>query len=257
MMNALLDIKQLSIGYDKAVVAVNISFQMMPGEVVAVLGLNGAGKSTLLRTLAGLQPSLSGQISINGSAIKSLTANLLARQRSIVLSGRQHVVGELKVRELFEMTNSIRKNENKNETSKSNVLNIIETMHLNELYNRKLSTLSDGEFQRAMIARALVQQTPLVLMDEPTAHLDVIRTMETFKFIQSLPEKFGVGVVFTTHDIEKALHIAHRCIVLDKQSKVQSGTPEELITQKVITSVFSGDAVHFNTDSRRFEYSNQ
>ena len=252
MSSALLQASRLSIGYPPALIASDINWMVQEKEVVAVLGLNGAGKTTLLRTLAGLQAPVAGEVHINGNNIAQLSAQELAHRRSFVMSGRQHVVGEVKVKELFAMTQAA--------TQTKSVISSVQQeasalMQLEKFYERKLHTLSDGEFQRVMIARSLVQQTPLILMDEPTAHLDVVHTMETFLHIRSLPELFGVGVVFSTHDIEKALQIAQRCIVLGSKGVVYQGSPDELIRQQVISDVFSSDTVHFNNQTRRFEYS--
>lgn len=251
MSNHLLEAINLSVGYPPKVLASGIALELQAREVVAVLSLNGAGKTTLLRTLAGLQPKVAGDVKLNGLSIWTLSARQLARQRSIVMAGRQHVVGEVKVRELLEMTGKV----TPDDAADKFLDKALELMQLEKFYERKLNTLSDGEYQRVMIARALVQRTPLILMDEPTAHLDVVNTMETFSHIHRLPEMFGVSVLFSTHDIEKALQIAQRCLVIGADGAIYQGTPDELINQNVIARVFTSNTVHFNNSTRSFEYS--
>ncbi len=248
-MPGLLHIQDLVVGYKDRVVAGPLTAEMATGQVIALLGRNGSGKSTLLRTLAGLQPALQGSVSMQGKDLTNLSAANLARMRAIVLSGRQHVVGEMRAGELFRMSRPW------NESSREE--QVLALLQLQGWEDRKLATLSDGEYQRVMIARALVQDTPLVLLDEPTAHLDVVHALDTFRLLQRLPAELGSTVLFASHNIERALDIADHCLLLDDKGQVHQGSPDQLIKDGKVASVFSAPGIRFRNDTRRLEFDDQ
>ena len=165
---------QLSIGYGAAqVVFGDITFTAATGDMVALLGVNGIGKSTLLRTLTGLQPSVGGSVTIADKELNSIPAQERARLISIVLTERL-LVDNILVREFIALgrmpyTNWLGQLTN---ADQQEVTHIIEVMKLGKLQHKLFNELSDGEKQKVLIARALCQQTPVVILDEPTAFLD-------------------------------------------------------------------------------------
>lgn len=247
-MEMMIRIEALEAGYGECTVAGPFSMEIERGAILAVLGRNGSGKSTLLRTLAGLQAPLKGKAWIQGVDVHQTTPALLSRKRAVVLSGRQHVIGELSIGELWRMSQP------KGTKSDGRMQELAKRFGLGGWTDRKLATLSDGEYQRVMMVRALVQDTPLVLLDEPTAHLDVIHAMETFHLLQQLPQELGVTVVFTTHNIESALRIADRCLLLGQDHQVHTGTPDELVQNGTLAQAFSAPGIRFDPTTRRLEF---
>jgi iron complex transport system ATP-binding protein len=228
-MQSVITARQLVIGYGGKPISPPMEINCPAGKITAILGLNGAGKSTLLLTLAGLLPAISGTITVQGQAMQQSEPQALARLRSIVLTGRQEVVPSMTAMELFLLSREAGKGWfQQTQLHGERMTQVIELMQLGDLLPRPLYTLSDGEYQRIMIARALVQETPIVLLDEPTAHLDIVQRKATFDLLKQLPQFFGVSIVFSTHEIDRALHIADHFIVVEKGKAAVSGQ-EDLV----------------------------
>ena len=238
--------RQLSAGYSGNVILDNVNLDLEQGAFHVILGLNGAGKSTLLRTLAGLQPGISGQVIAGERTLASISLKEQAALRSIVLSGRQDVVGGLLVEEVLRMAMSVNNN---TEESKQRIIGLL---HIENFLNRRLHALSDGEFQRVMIARALLQDTPFVFMDEPTAHLDVVARIELMQLLQHLPEELGVGLIITTHEVELVAQAAGHFIIIDADRNVHAGDADWLKREHMISRTFGGDKVRYDEAQGRF-----
>lgn len=204
--------RQLSVGYGNRLVAEKISFSVGPGEILILLGPNGCGKSTLLKTLSGELPALSGELLLEGRPIGEYTAGQLAEKRSLVTTGRI-VNARMTVRELVRMgrfpyMNYLMK---ERETDTRAIDHAMELTGTSRLKDSFVETLSDGQLQRVMIARALCQDTPLILLDEPASYLDLHYTVELMKLLKDAAGE-GKGLVIALHDTRQAQALADRLL---------------------------------------------
>lgn len=212
-----LQLNNLSIGYTTGkAVAAAITATAAEGRLTCLLGANGMGKSTLLRTMAGFMPPLGGSIAINGTDTSRLPAHRMARQVSVVLT-LPSATGNLSVREMVAMgrtpyTNFWGKLSQDDRKAVDEALSMAGIAHLAD---RKLYAVSDGERQKAMIAKSLAQQTPVLLLDEPTAFLDYPSRAELMAMLGKLAREEHKTVLVSTHDIELALHTADDIWLLD------------------------------------------
>lgn len=203
MSEYLLNIENLSTGYHGKVVQGPISFSIGKGKLIGIKGRNGKGKTTLLKTLAGLQKSISGKILIDHTDIEKIAPTDKAKLVSIVLTDRIKLSG-VTVYDLVEMGRypTTGKFSFKKKEDDWVIDECIRQMNIDNLKEKALSEISDGELQKAMIARALAQQTPIILMDEPTAFLDYVAKEELFDLLRQIVSEKKVTIIFTSHDIE-------------------------------------------------------
>ncbi|MDD2206412.1 MAG: ABC transporter ATP-binding protein [Aminobacterium sp.] len=250
----LLSAENLSIGYGKGgkrrIVAQNLSATLYEGELVCLVGPNGAGKTTLLKTLAGTQKPLAGKSKAMETEISTLTPIKRAQTLSFVLSGRPFVQGftvfELASLGRYPYTNWRGELQ---ESDKKTVLQALSDVKVQHLMERDFSELSDGESQRVLIARALAQDTPILLLDEPTAFLDLPRKVELLSLLRQYAWEKRKGVLMSLHDIDLALRFADRLWVMNPSGSFVVGTPEDLALSGVIGEVFSTDTIHFSEDT--------
>lgn len=254
--HSVLSTMQLSIGYSSSksdiVVASDISIELEKGQLVGLIGINGSGKSTLLRTLSGLQEPLAGSISISGKSIKNCAPEHLAQALSVVLTG-QAISKNLTVLELVALgrqpyTNWLGTLAESDKTIIKNALKATETL---DFKNRKCYELSDGQLQRVLIARALAQDTPLILLDEPMTHLDLHHKASILKLLKSIAHEQKKTVLFSTHDIEYALQLCDKVVVM-QDGLARFDTPQRLITKGVIDELFPSKTVLFDRENIRF-----
>ena len=251
-----IETKNLHIGYQQkksvSTIQKNISIQLHKGDFVGILGKNGIGKSTLLRTLSGVQDAISGEVFIQGKNIQSYSLKELSSLISLVLTERLPE-SQLSVYELVALgrqpyTNWIGKLEKK-DTEKINwALEQTETM---SLANRHFNELSDGQLQRVLIARALAQDTQIILLDEPTAHLDMHHTIKIFKLLKKLSKETNKTIIITTHEVNLAINSADQFILLtDKE--VIAGNKKTLIESNSFDHLFSSEIINFNSNLEQF-----
>ncbi len=245
--------ENLTIGYTPKVVSEKIDFQLNQGDLCAIVGVNGVGKSTLLRTLAGLQPKLSGSIQINDSNLESYTSSKLARELSVVLT-EQPASKNLTVQELIALgrqpyTNWIG---TLNEEDKKQVQESLTSFLLEDLQYSRCHELSDGQLQRVLIARAMAQNTPLILLDEPTTHLDLYHKVQILKLLQELAHRKQKTIIFTTHEIDLAIQLCDKILILDGAEN-PFGAPCELIEQKHFERLFPAEMVLFDAKTGSFK----
>lgn len=212
----ILKVESVSIGYPGKVLQSELSFTLQKGEVVGLIGRNGKGKSTLLRTIAGLLPALKGSIFLDGDDLTTMNNSQRAKRVSIVLTQRFQL-GGIDVRTLIQMGRypysggfGLQSNEDYTVTE-----TIMMQLGISELAAKPLSELSDGEQQKVMIARALAQQTPLILMDEPTAFLDFVAKREIFQLLRQIADEQKITILFSSHDLEMIREFSDRSITLD------------------------------------------
>lgn len=244
----------LSIGYRHGkklhTVQERLNLEAQKGAMISLIGPNGCGKSTLLRTLCGLQDALSGEIQIQGKSLGAITLSERAKLFGLVLTDSIHL-GYITVRQLVAMgrlpyTTFLGKLTASDEQS---IDDSMKAVHLQEFADRSILELSDGERQRVMIAKALAQDTPIILLDEPTSHLDLPNRVEIMLLLKKLAEKMQKCILISTHEIDLALHTSNSIWLMDPDKGVITGTPKELIQNKSIQSVFHGDSFEFDPDT--------
>ena len=224
------------------------------GELIAVIGRNGIGKSTLLRTLTGLQPSLGGEIFYSGINIKDYSRRELA-QKVGYISTEIVKVSNMSVYDLvalgrFPYTNWIGKIDVKNQEI---IMDAIEKTGMLRLSKKFVSELSDGERQRAMIARILAQDTGIMVMDEPTAFLDIGSKYEILHLLHVLSQKSEKTIIFSTHDLHMAISQSDKIwLILDK--KLTEGAPEDLMIEGAFDHLFDSSPVQFNSEHGTFSF---
>ena len=226
----LLKIDHLSIGYGhEKILAKNIHLSVKKGDLMALVGQNGVGKSTLIRTICGLQPAIEGQTFLDGINIKELTPKTIAQKVSVVLTGKPDSLN-LSVLELIALgrhpysgwLGSLKK-EDKEKIDES-----ISQMEINYLVKKRLYELSDGQLQKVMIARALAQDTDLIILDEPTSHLDLKNKIEVLHLLKKIAEA-GKGVLISSHEIQLSAQVCDQFWCMDFGKEMLVGNPEELI----------------------------
>ena len=216
-----------------------INLELYAGKLVCLLGANGAGKSTLIKTLSGIQVPLSGQVFIEDKPISKLSPQELATKLSLVLTETVRS-WNLDVYSLislgrFPYTGWLG---NLSDEDLAIINFAIEAVNLLDFINRKVDELSDGEKQRVMLARALVQDTGLIILDEPTAHLDIPNRISLMGLLHTLSREQHKAILISTHELDLALQIADEIWLFDGNGNLITGTPEELVMNDHFSSVF-------------------
>jgi len=223
-------IDRLAIGYragrrHSVVVAKELSGCVEEGQLTCLIGRNGSGKSTLLRTIAGFQPPISGRITIGGEDTKSMGRMRMARKVGVVLTSKPDI-RNMTVAETVAMGRTPYTNFWGNMTAKDRqaVAEAISMAGIESLSAKPMGQLSDGERQKVMVAKALAQQTPALLLDEPTAFLDYPSKLSLMKLLLSLAHDTAKTILLSTHDVEMALHHADRLWLMD-EGRLSVGEP--------------------------------
>jgi iron complex transport system ATP-binding protein len=235
-------------------VAESINVSLRAGELVALIGPNGAGKSTLMRTLAGLQKPLAGTVHLGEDDLHRLPADELARRLAIVLTERIEV-GNLSAYALVALGRHPYTDWRGTLTAADEAI-VREAMTLAgaaELASRPIGELSDGERQKVMIARALAQEAPLLLLDEPTAFLDLPRRVELMRLLGTLAYTTGRAILLSTHDLDLALRVADRLWLLSANGQLTVGLPEELALNGALHATFQSEGVEFDSAQGTFK----
>jgi len=246
----------LAVGYKSrnshSVVLDELNLSARAGEMVCLLGTNGTGKSTLLRTLARIQPALSGSVTIDGTDVRQLSQMELARRVGIVLTERA-TVGALTARRIVELGGYPYWDWSGRMTQADHdvVDWAIESVGAGHLASRDSMSLSDGERQRFMIARALAQEPSILLLDEPTAFLDVPSRVELMGLLRRLARDEQLAIVVSTHDLELALRMADT-LWLAAGNKLTAGIPEDLILAGNVAEAFQTESIRFHPEERTF-----
>ncbi|WP_299248556.1 ABC transporter ATP-binding protein [uncultured Aquimarina sp.] len=248
--NIVLRTEDLSIGYSHKnnleVVAADINLKLYEGELIGLVGANGIGKSTLLRTLSKVQPALRGDVFLSDKEIRTYKTSELASQLSIVLT-EQIASKNLTVQELVALgrqpyTNWVGK---LLEEDIEKVRKAIEVTHITELVDRRCFELSDGQLQKVLIARAIAQDTPFIMLDEPTTHLDVYHKAYILKLLKRLAFETQKTILFSTHEIDFAIQLCDKMIVMNTEG-FEFGRPKELIQCRAFSSLFPEDLILFD-----------
>lgn len=254
--NIILKTKDLSVGYstkkERTIVASNINIELQRGDLIGLVGGNGIGKSTLLRTITNVQNELSGEIYINDKNIKKYPALDLAKVMSLVLT-EQMMSKNLSVLELVALGRQPYTNwvGNLSENDIIFVNNALTQTDILDLKHKKCFELSDGQLQKVMIARALAQDTDLIILDEPTTHLDMYHKAYILKLLQKLAKETGKTILFSSHEIDLAIQLCDRLIVMTKDNVV-SDTPCKLISKGTFETLFPKDLIAFDEKTGSF-----
>jgi len=249
--------RDLTVGYrvrhvTRAVLE-HVNVRVTRGELVCLLGPNGIGKSTLLRTLAAMQPALAGRVQVNDHDTRQLTASELAKCLAVVLTDRGATDG-LTARRVVELGRYPHVGwfgvmAAHDCAAVDAALASVGAVHLSD---REISHLSDGERQRVMIARALAQQPSVLLLDEPTAFLDVPSRVELMTLLRELTRREGVIAIVSTHDLELALRVADVVWLVMPGGEFVTGAPEDVMLSGAINDAFEGHRLRFHIADRSF-----
>lgn len=237
MSNVSISTNNLTIGYDQKVVQRDLSFSLFQGEMVCMLGPNGCGKSTLLRTLAGLQPAIGGTFEIqNKSNIQNSTALVLTERLSLENTTIHDVVAMGR----YPYTSFLGGLSAEDEQVVSQAL---ANVGLEGTENSFFNAHSDGEKQRALIAKAIAQETPIILLDEPTAHLDLPNRIKILQLLRRLAHEQGKTILISTHELDLAIQLSDRILLMSKHG-IQLNTANNLREQNAFTEAFGMDIFH-------------
>lgn len=234
-------LENLTIGYKDKVVQSNLNATFESGKLVCLLGRNGIGKSTLLRTLAMFQPALSGEVLLEGKPLTDYSIHSLSRKLSIVLT-RKPDVQNITVTEMVGLGRSPYTGfwGALHDADKIIVAEALRLVGIESMAERKIHTLSDGERQKVMIAKALAQQTPIILLDEPTAFLDFPSKVEILKLLGHLAKETDKTIILSTHDLELAARLADSLWQMD-ETGLKLVTPADV--HHIINSAIEGTVV--------------
>ena len=246
-MDALLESRSLNVGYDKRTVIENVNIQALRGQVICLLGPNGAGKTTILRTLSGLLAPVEGTVEICGSPIDSLSRKELARTLSLVLT--DSVAPALTtVWQLLSLGRTPYTNFLGHLTKEDRAVieEALTAVGAEDLRHRYYSELSDGEKQKVMIARALVQEPELIILDEPTSHLDIRHKVEVIRVLQKLANEKHITCILSLHDIDLALKGCETVLLVHDGKVVAQGTPEDVVQPGLIDRLYEIHGARYN-----------
>ncbi len=252
----ILSTANLSIGYQTKkktnIVAQNLNLNLEKGKLIALIGANGIGKSTLLKTITGIQKPIAGTVLLNNKEIQQFEPLVLAQNLSLVLTEKLPP-SNLTVFELIALgrqpyTNWIGK------LSDEDFIQINKAMELTQighLAGKKHFEISDGQLQKVLIARALAQDTPLIILDEPTTHLDLLNKVALFKLLKKLTKETQKCILFSTHDIDMAIQLSDEMIIMTPEITMQE-QPCTFIEKGTFNSLFKDEHIVFDSEKGKF-----
>ncbi len=241
----------LNIGYGDRIVVEGLSLEILKGGITALVGPNGSGKSTLLKTLARLLKPSAGAVLLNGKAIVKMPTSEVAREIAILPQGPVApaglTVGELVEQGRYPHAGALRMLRHQDFSAIADALALTD---MTSFAHRSLDSLSGGERQRAWIALALAQDTPILLLDEPTTFLDIGHQLEVLELVKRLNIERRMTIILVLHDLNQAARYADRMVALDLGKIVSDGTPADVLTATLLANVF-GVHAHIITDPER------
>ncbi|MDR0370440.1 MAG: ABC transporter ATP-binding protein [Prevotellaceae bacterium] len=257
MQESFISTQHLSVGYShkkhQYLVQTNLELVLRKGELVCLIGPNGSGKSTLLRSLSGLQNIPDGAVFIRGKNLNRLSRREIAQQIALVLTDRINIENA-SVHDIVSLGRQPYTNwwGKISDDDSAKVFEAIKTVHLEQKQHRFMHELSDGERQRVMIAKALAQDTAIILLDEPTAHLDLPNRVEIMLLLHRLAHQTKKAILLSTHELDLALQAADKIWLMDNQKGIVGGIPEDLVLNGSFNNVFQNEHYTFNTANGNF-----
>ncbi|MEA3505636.1 MAG: ABC transporter ATP-binding protein [Bacteroidota bacterium] len=261
-MNKLLEARDLSIGYRSAkgeatVLHKDINIHLNEGELICLLGPNGAGKSTLIKSLSGFLPQINGDVIIDAKSINNITKRELSMLLGVVLTDKiklSHTTVESLVgMGRYPYTSFWGK------LSKNDIAVVdwaLDLIGISEMKNRELTQLSDGELQKVLIAKALAQDTRVIILDEPTAFLDFPSKIEIIQILLRLAKETKKAILMSTHDVELAIQAADKIWLMDKGKTFVQGCPEDIVINNQLNNFFEREYIYFNKEVGTFQLKN-
>lgn len=243
---------KLSAGYKDKTILEHLDFELRQGVLTSLLGSNGIGKSTLLKTISKLLDPKSGSLFIDDTDVASLSNSAFSKWVSMVLTHKD-VNHELTVLELVTLGRQPYTNwmDVLTQEDYDIIENALRDCEVSELRHRKVSQLSDGQLQRTFIARAVVQDTPFIFLDEPSTHLDLYHKVHLFKLLKRLCTQQNKCILFSTHDLDLALQLSDEIMLL-KPQVFYHDTTQNLIDKGVFDRFFDTDDIVFDKERRQF-----
>lgn len=248
----MIELKNLSTGYGRHTVSANLNATLQSGRLTCLLGPNGVGKSTLLRTLCGFQPPLEGRMEMDGKDMAQLSRREMSRSIGVVLTERPDVT-DMRASDMVALGRTPYTGfwgrlgaEDRNRVDEA-----MQLVGIAHLAHRMIHTLSDGERQKVMIAKALAQQTPVILLDEPTAFLDFPSKVETMRLLHRLAHESGKTVFLSTHDLETAIQLSDDLWLLSADG-LESGTADSLSADGSLERFVSCKGIRFDAQRKVF-----
>ena len=247
----MIQLKDLTLGYEQRTLLEKVSAHITGGQLVALLGRNGTGKSTLLRAVMGLEKPQNGEIILHGNNIASLKPEELARNISFVTTDKVRIAN-LRCRDVVALGRAPYTNRHGQlqGEDKEKVDNAMHLVGMDSYAEKTMDKMSDGECQRIMIARALAQDTPVILLDEPTAFLDLPNRYELCLLLRKLTQKEGKCILFSTHDLDIALSLCDTIMLIDNP-QLYSLPTNEMITSGHIERLFHNESVTFDAQAMK------
>lgn len=248
----------LSVGYDKKVVVSDINIEVKNGEILCLLGSNGAGKTTILRSLSKLIIPIKGEIYLNDVDIKHISRKTLSKKMALVLTNR--LLGDLMtVQDVVNMgrypyTGFFGNLSKKDLMMVDDSLESVNAIHLKKRY---FDELSDGEKQKVLVARALVQEPEIIILDEPTTHLDIKHRLELMNILKKLSKEKSISVILSLHEIDIALKSCDKVALVKNNKVIAYGQPEDMVDENMINSLYELDDKNFNSLLGAVEISNK
>nr|UWI49544.1 ABC transporter ATP-binding protein [Clostridioides difficile] len=248
----------LSVGYDKKVVVCDINIEVKNGEILCLLGSNGAGKTTILRSLSKLITPIKGEIYLNDMDINRISRKTLSKKMALVLTNR--LLGDLMtVQDVVNMgrypyTGFFGTLSKKDLMMVDDSLESVNALHLKKRY---FDELSDGEKQKVLVARALVQEPEIIILDEPTTHLDIKHRLELMNILKKLSKEKSISVILSLHEIDIALKSCDKVALVKNNKVIAYGQPEDMVDENMINSLYELDDKNFNNLLGAVEISNK
>ena len=246
-MTGMLSTRDLAVGYNRNILLQGINIRLDRGKILTLIGPNGAGKSTILKTITRQLTPLGGKVFIGERALNEISGRELAKQTAVVLTERIHPelmsCAEVVAMGRYPYTDMFGK---LSDHDKDIIKASLKRVHAEEIAYQDFSTLSDGQRQRIMLARAICQEPEIIVLDEPTAFLDIRYKIELLDILRTMARDQGTTVIMSLHEVDLAMKISDELLCLDGEKIAAYGTPEEILSANVIEKLYNIHSGSYN-----------